>query len=184
MTPPFRNPLLWLRRFRHRCGYGVHSPFAFSLITEVIYERGAFYEYKRLDQMLLWWQKFRVRRYLHLLFRLSNYSHPSKIYLFEATGLERSYLAAACPKARVLEGAEVSEGNAEEDGESNLIFLTSPSDEALRLVRPGTMLVLANVHAYKTWWDSLPKVLGFDLYDVGIAFFDPKYNKQDYEVNF
>lgn len=184
MTPPLRNPFLWLRRFRKRRGYGVHSPFAFSFITEVVYERGAFYEYERLDQMLQWWQKFRVRRYLQLLFRLSNYSHPSRIYLFGASELERSYLTAACPKAQVLEWSDVGEEIAKEDGAGNLIFLTYPSDEALRLVRPGTMLVLANVHAYKTWWDGLPKILGFDLYDVGIAFFDPKYNPQSYVVNF
>ena len=33
-----KRPFIWLYRFRHRCGYGVHSPFAFNLITHVIYE--------------------------------------------------------------------------------------------------------------------------------------------------
>ena len=28
---------IWLKRFRHRKGYGVHSPFAFDFITRVIY---------------------------------------------------------------------------------------------------------------------------------------------------
>lgn len=28
----------WCSRFRHRCGYGVHSPSDFFLITSVVYE--------------------------------------------------------------------------------------------------------------------------------------------------
>ena len=38
ITLALKRPFIWLRRFRHRCGYGVHSPFAFNLITQVIYE--------------------------------------------------------------------------------------------------------------------------------------------------
>ena len=38
ITLTLKRPFIWLSRFRHRCGYGVHSPFAFSLITQVIYE--------------------------------------------------------------------------------------------------------------------------------------------------
>ena len=37
-----------LSRFRYRCGYGVHSPFAFSLITDVIYEKMPYYAYDLL----------------------------------------------------------------------------------------------------------------------------------------
>lgn len=40
--------LVWLLRFRHRRGYGVHSPFAFNFITSVIYERGEYYAYAEL----------------------------------------------------------------------------------------------------------------------------------------
>ena len=43
------NPLVWLMRFRHRCGYGVHSPFAFNFLTGVVYERTPYYAYARLD---------------------------------------------------------------------------------------------------------------------------------------
>ncbi len=43
-----KRPFIWLYRFRHRCGYGVHSPFAFNLITHVIYESTAYYKYEEL----------------------------------------------------------------------------------------------------------------------------------------
>ena len=45
-----KRPFIWLRRFRHRRGYGVHSPFAFDFITDVVYERTAYYKYKDLRE--------------------------------------------------------------------------------------------------------------------------------------
>ena len=38
-----KRPFIWLYRFRHRCGYGVHSPFAFNLITHT---RSHFYTFR------------------------------------------------------------------------------------------------------------------------------------------
>lgn len=192
MTPAFRDPLLWLRRFRKRRGYGVHSPFAFSLLEDVVYESLPYYAFKELDAGLEWRQRFRVRRYLHLLFRLTNYQHPSQIILSKTDLLEKAYLTAACPGARVVENGDIRDmaiqgaraENPDKSGEKRLIFLGEPDENVLSKLSPDTLLLLANVHRYKDWWDSLPKVVGFDLYDLGIAFFDPKYNKQDYIVNF
>ena len=203
MTPAFRDPLLWLRRFRHRCGYGVHSPFAFSLLENVVYESLPYYAFAQLDARLAWWQRFRVRRYLHLLFRLSNYQHPDRMILCGADALERASLTAACPGAKVIEGGcgqvvsmpgERAESTGEsgkkrmeclgESGRKQLIFLAEPDENVLAGLGPDTLLLLANVHRYRDWWDGLPKVIGFDLYDLGIAFFDPRYNRQDYIVSF
>ena len=58
-----KRPFIWLYRFRHRCGYGVHSPFAFNLITHVIYESTAYYKYEELAkaQKATWsWRKINV----------------------------------------------------------------------------------------------------------------------------
>lgn len=58
-------------RFMRRRGFGVHSPFAFRLITEVIGERHPFYDYKRLpgenDKLLYrfaaWLQPSEIKEY-------------------------------------------------------------------------------------------------------------------------
>lgn len=204
MTPLFRDPLLWLRRVRKRRGYGVHSPFAFLFLSDVVYETLPFYAFTELDKQLKWQQRFRLRRYLHLLFRLVNYLQPEVLVFGGGSALERDYLCAACPNAKVKEygigGAETTNDPGEsvkipmntgkivvtsdEYGKKSLVFLSEPNDEALSWITSGGMLVLANVHRYKDWWASVPKVVSFDLYDVGIAFFDKKYNKQDYIVNF
>ena len=81
-----KRPFIWLYRFRHRCGYGVHSPFAFNLITHVIYESTAYYKYEELakaqKQLELekdrrW--KYESKKVKRLLFRLVNYTQPETI---------------------------------------------------------------------------------------------------------
>ena len=63
----------WCCRFRHRCGYGVHSPSDFFLITSVIYEILPYYAYEWLkasaSSKTLPHYREKVNR---LLFRLVN----------------------------------------------------------------------------------------------------------------
>ena len=42
----WRETILFYRFLRHRKGFGVHSPFAFSFITKVIDERCGDYSYQ------------------------------------------------------------------------------------------------------------------------------------------
>lgn len=192
MTPPFRNLWLWIRRFRQRCGYGVHSPFAFGLLENVVYEKLPYYAFRELDAQLTWRQRFRVKRYLHLLFRLVNYQQPVRIIYADAHPLELAYLKSACPHAMLcnietgdaLKAWQESEKNPDECGENQLVFLGAPREDVVKVCSAHTMLVLANVHEHKGWWEGIPAVVGFDLYDAGIAFFDPHYQPQRYVVNF
>ena len=79
-----KRPFIWLSRFRYRCGYGVHSPFAFSLITDVIYEKMPYYAYSSLKKE----QKKMIRergwtkgsqKVNRFLFRLVNKVQPATI---------------------------------------------------------------------------------------------------------
>ncbi len=191
MTPNFRNPIIWLLRFRKRCGYGVHSPFAFDLLENVVYERRPYYDFLKLDAQLTWGQRFRVRRYLHLLFRLVNYHQPTHIVIDQVDKQEWRYLTSPCSKAKVTDLAKCRENGVsvvgifhEHSSEKKLVFLNAPNEEIIKHLHPGDMLLLANVFQHTEWWDSLPSVVSFDLYDVGIAFFDTQYNKQNYVINF
>ena len=81
-----KRPFIWLSRVRHRCGYGVHSPFAFELITCLFYEKTPYYAYKELAQEEKkqkrnhgkGWrnESLKVKR---LLFRLVNRIQPGTI---------------------------------------------------------------------------------------------------------
>lgn len=89
---------IWCKRFRHRCGYGVHSPSDFFLITSIIYERYPYYAYRTLKKRgfsnYLPHYRCKVNR---LLFRLVNYFRPkSLIEVGIGNGASISYMRAAC----------------------------------------------------------------------------------------
>ena len=170
------NPFIWLARFRHRCGYGVHSPFAFRFITEVIYERHPYYADRELDKELPLSMRLRQRRGLHLLLRLSNHLQPKTIVLPRDAWWEKRYMLSGCHRANIQ--CQLPEG------EVAMCLLAEPSDEALRHLGEHSVLLLDNLHLHRDWFQSLPSVVSFDLYDFGIAFFDKQYNKQYYKVSF
>ena len=170
------NPLVWLARFRHRKGYGVHSPFAFRFITDVVYEDHPYYAYRELDRELPFYMRLRQGRGLHLLLRLANHLQPETIVVPADCLWERRYLQSGCRKASIQ--SEWPEG------EVGMCLLQKPTDEALQHMGEHSVLLLDNLHRYRDWFRSLPSVVSFDLYDLGIAFFDKQYNKQYYVVNF
>lgn len=170
------NPLIWLARFRHRKGYGVHSPFAFRFITEVVYERHPYYAYKELDKTLPFSWQFRKREGLHLLLRIANKLQPGTIVIPHNASRERLFLQNGCHKANILTEWP--------KGEVSLCLLSEPSDEALTHLGDQSVLLLDNLHRHRSWFKSIPSVVSFDLYDFGIAFFDKNYNKQYYIVNY
>lgn len=173
----FGNPFVWLARFRHRCGYGVHSPFAFRLMTEVFYEDLPYYYFGDNDRFMPWTWQFRRKKGLHLLFRLSNWFRPEVICSPLVFTLAGEYMNEACPRASL-------QREYPEEGKRTILFIQKPDEEVLRHLGPDTLLVLDDLHRHRKWFRRLPSVVSFDLYDLGIAFFDPRYHKQHYIVNF
>ena len=98
MTDIFRRAWNWCCRFRHRCGYGVHSPSDFHFITFVIYERLPFYAYTplhRLRRGVLHLPHYR-EKVDRLLFRVVNERRPSALLeVGTGTGLSALYMASA-----------------------------------------------------------------------------------------
>ena len=79
------------RKLRYRKGFGVHSPFAYDLITTVIEERCRYYSYNaielylkktlypRMDRTKMSHQKKMEQKKTRLLFRLVNRFSPQTI---------------------------------------------------------------------------------------------------------
>ncbi|MBR1903349.1 MAG: hypothetical protein IJ826_10305 [Bacteroidaceae bacterium] len=170
------NPFIWLRRIRHRCGYGVHSPFAFRFITDVLYMKLPYYAYEELDKGLAFKDTFRVRKILHMLLRVSNWRQPETIVCLSAPVDVASYLQAGCKKARMTDYIP--------EGQVDMCWLSEPNDEIISHLHEHSVLILDHLDKHKEWFGNLPSVVSFDLYDTGIAFFNTKYNKQHYIVNF
>lgn len=214
----------WCRRFRHRCGYGVHSPSDFFLITFVIYERLPYYAYSALRK-----ERKCVKDFPHyrektdrLLFRLVNYLQPAFIWEFgTGSGLEASYMAAAKnvplftwderggDKANSLLSGKPGisffdsgwkDLDVEQLAGQNCLDLvhiahTSSYKELFERLLPyageHTCFIIGQPYESKEkrmWWkqvvsDSRTGVT-FDLYDIGLVFFDKKRVKEHRVVNF
>lgn len=218
---------IWLKRFRYRKGYGVHSPFAFSLLTDVVYERLPYYAYSELKQLRRQLPK-EARKYPErvdkLLFRLVNRFRPQRVLeVGTGAGLSLCYLAAGRVDAQCvsLPGTDAS-GVVDEvvDSCKNVSIVSGPLLPAFHReveIEPGigllhiartpdfaqvfenflqhaekdSLVVVQGIHdtkAKRKWWSSVVADertgITFDLYDLGLVFFDRTKNKQHYVVNF
>ncbi len=104
----WKNYTLSVSRMRKAWGFGVHSPFAFRLITKVIREKSRYYAYDEIaaieQQYIspeLSYRQRRLRKKIHrsrgkLLFRLTNFFQPDEILeVGTAWGVSSLYLRMA-----------------------------------------------------------------------------------------
>lgn len=197
-----KRPFIWVSRFRNRCGYGVHSPFAFSLITDVIYEKAPYYGYRVLAEE----QKKKTglpkgaRKVNHLLFRLVNRMQPQSIIEVGIPSDSSLYLQAAKLSAGYLFASDQSELFLESDVPVHFLYLNNDKNPALMedvfhicadRVSSDSLFVIKGVGYSKTMkalWNRMKEDervgITFDLYDVGLLFFDKTKIKQHYIINF
>ena len=199
-----KRPFVWLSRFRHRRGYGVHSPFAFHLITGVIYETAPYYEYaalreeeKRLEAPRRRSEPLRVKR---LLFRLVNYARPETVVDAGRPSASALYLKAGRKGAAYAAVTAPDELATETDVPVDFLYLHDwrhPGfvEEVFRRCVPRTrecsVFVIEGIGytaAMRRLWEAMKQDarcgITFDLYDLGIIFFDRTKIKQHYLVNF
>ncbi len=183
----FRPPWIWLARFRHRRGYGIHSPFAFDFVQGVVLESWHYYAYERLALQHPWWVRLLHLRPLaccRLLFRLANYAHPRTVGFVGLLPTERAYILAAVPSAREVTtlAADLVLVGADHQSEAAAIARQMP---------PHGMLIIEGIrhdrHTTALWHalqDDPQTGITFDLYTYGIVFFDHYRHKQHYIINF
>ena len=145
---------VWLKRFRHRKGYGVHSPFGYDFITRVIYgklskpERRSLYEtYKN---------KKESRKVIELLYRLQKEASPF-VYVHQTDPI---YIKKVYDEKVDKMGAK-----------GMMVIYGIYHNQEMKQI--WQQLVVDNRSG-----------ITFDLYDVGIILFNKKITKQDYIVNF
>lgn len=204
---PLKRPFIWLRRFRHRRGYGVHSPFAFNFITNVIYERTSYYKYDELlvsqkeqaKQKDCGWD-YETGKVKRLLFRVVNYCQPVTIVDAGCLSASSLYLKAAKEGADYTAAADLSELFLEADAPVDFLYVhdyrrpefveevfnlcASRSTQRSVFVVEGIRYTPSMMALWKRLVRHERAGITFDLYDLGIVFFDKTKNKQDYIVNF
>lgn len=193
----------WCKRFRHRCGYGVHSPSDFFLITSVVYESLPYYAYRELKNRKYPSHLPHYRRKVNrLLFRLVNHFRPQAwMEIGPGNGASTDYMRAArtSMQTTIIDGRE-------KEATLNTLRSMNPIDflhigftpyykEVLEEVLPhlseNACIVVGGIYDSKEkreWWKELQKDerihLSFDLYDIGLILFDKKRFKQHYVINF
>lgn len=194
-----RRGWVWLKRFRHRRGYGVHSPFAFDFLTSVVYERGEYYAYRELRRRHPVSARGGGRHALkcrRFLFRLANYVRPAVIRLYGQVDREaQDYLASGCTSAVLCRGGQDC-GAAVPAGAPELRIVgrgIPPSEwQVLAAGLSGrSVCLLAGIHetaVARDGWKAVKRlpqvVVTFDLYDYGLLFYDNSKQRQHYIVNF
>lgn len=195
----FKRSWIWFRRFRHRKGYGVHSPFAFNLITWVIYEKMPYYAYRELDRNFPSSNKKRDR----LLFRLVNRMQPDTIVEVGCAEdqsipfLIAAKRSAACYSLVEEEALDSFKILLNKLPVVDFFYLNRKEDYrevfemAVSKAGKDSLWVLSGIHGsaqMKKWWEEVKRDertgITFDLYEVGLVFFDKSRIKQHYIVNF
>ena len=182
--------LRWLCRWRHRCGYGVHSPFAFSLITGVIYETSPYYAYATLRKGVNARTPYgaaydagsgMLEKDLRLLFRLANFCHPHRIIVEGGAGLVEAYLRAPGLRRR----------KSEDEAEVTLVYADADAVTPAGELTDGSMVIVRNIHrdaeAFDCWKrlaNRADVTLTFDLGRFGLAIRNDKLNRQGYSVDY
>lgn len=200
----FRRLWNWCKRFRYRCGYGVHSPSDFFLITSVVYESLPYYAYRELESSFsLESSSFYRRKVNRLLFRLVNYFQPA--CLVNVAGEDDwafRYMKAACTSMKTndvrvhdmkktLQAVENIKGGVDMLHVGNTPFYSEVVEKIIPYMNTDACMIVGGIYTSeekKKWWKQLKNDervrITFDLYDIGIVLFDPKRYKQNYIVNF
>lgn len=206
MITLFKRLYNWCRRFRHRCGYRVHSPSDFFLITSVIYEKHAYYAYEKLAKQIDGeGDKYRKKVY-KLLFRLINYYRPNSVIDIACDGgRSLSYMKAAstsliCYSFNDDIGQQVVDDLSsllEKIGKIDCMHIGFTSyykeifNVAIDHVDENSIIIVGRPYSSaekKRWWEEVKEdpraIITFDLYDIGIILFPEKRYKHNYIVNF
>jgi hypothetical protein len=199
---PVKRLFVRLYRFRRRCGYNVHSPFAFDLITQVIYEKQPYYAYEHLEaeEKRQSGMPEESRRINKLLFRLVNRVQPDRIVDVGTLSHSASYLQAGKPSAAYVPATGPADLSLGKDMPVDFLYLHNYKNPALVEAVFGmcaarkhnkSVFVIGGIGYSKQMrmlWKRLmaDEEVGitFDLYDAGLLFFDKTKVKQHYRIRF
>ncbi|MBC7721570.1 MAG: hypothetical protein H7068_06055, partial [Pedobacter sp.] len=84
-------------------GHGIHSPFVFQFVTEILNDDRFFYAFEKIEETLPSSLKNFNKKYNQLLFKIVNYYQPKTIIVIdESLGNTTSYLALANNNTKVF----------------------------------------------------------------------------------
>lgn len=187
--------LHWLRRIKYCRGFGVQSPSAYRFIRYVINEHYPYYAYDELRKELPRLDSL-TRKRMELYFRIANYRQASLWLDFcERNDVIATYVGRGCHATQVRRITDLQQITADDRIEVLRICPIAGCESllaaALKQADDRTLFVIEDIgynDTAKRMWHTLLESditsVSYDLYYLGIAFFDRKRYKANYVVNF
>ena len=187
--------LHWLRRIKYCRGFGVQSPSAYRFIRYVINEHYPYYAYDELRKELPRLDSL-TRKRMELYFRISNYRQASLwLDYSRRDDTIATYVGRGCNATRVRNIADsqqpVSRDKIEVLRICPIAGCESVLAAALKQADDHTLFIIEDIgynDTAKRMWQKLLESdltsVSYDLYYLGIAFFDRNRYKNNYIVNF
>ena len=187
--------LHWLRRIKYCRGFGVQSPSAYRFIRYVINEHYPYYAYDELRKELPRLDSL-TRKRMELYFRVANFRQASLWLDFcERNDVIATYVDRGCHATQVRRIMDLQQITADDRIEVLRICPTAGSEAvleaALQQADDHTLFIIEDIgynDTAKRMWHTLLESditsVSYDLYYLGIAFFDRKRYKANYVVNF
>lgn len=187
--------LHWLRRIKYCRGFGVQSPSAYRFIRYVINEHYPYYAYDELRKELTRLDSL-TRKRMELYFRVANFRQASLWLDFcERNDVIATYVGRGCHATQVRRITDLRQITADDRIE---VLRICPSagceallEAALQKTDDHTLFIIEDIgynDTAKRLWQTLLESditsVSYDLYYLGIAFFDRKRYKANYVVNF
>lgn len=172
-------------------GFGIQSPSDFNFVLEVVRQRYPYYAYSVLAEKYP--EDYVTRTFHQFLLRLSNMVQGQYWVSNNLKTVELDYLRAGCNKASLFSSHPHPDGVI-----LDLSNLQLPSDfeksfyhRYVDALTPNGVLVVEGIHesdiCYRFWKqivDDTRAITSFDIYDVGVVFFDLKKPKNHYNITF
>lgn len=187
--------LHWLRRIKYCRGFGVQSPSAYRFIRYVINEHYPYYAYDELRKELPRLDSL-TRKRMELYFRVANFRQASLWLDFcERNDVIATYVGRGCHATQVRRITDLQQITADDRIEVLRISPTAGCEAlleaALKQTDDHTLFIIEDIgynDTAKRMWQKLLESdltsVSYDLYYLGIAFFDRKRYKNNYIVNF
>lgn len=187
--------LHWLRRIKYCRGFGVQSPSAYRFIRYVINEHYPYYAYDELRKELPRLDSL-TRKRMELYFRVANFRQASLWLDFcERNDVIATYVGRGCHATQVCRITDLQQITADDRIEVLRICHSAGCEAlleaALQKTDDHTLFIIEDIgynDTAKRMWQKLLESdltsVSYDLYYLGIAFFDRKRYKANYVVNF
>ncbi len=177
---------LW--RLPHLGGNGVHSPYAYSLICEVLCNHSAYYAYTDLKDWLEA-MSHEQQELAKLIFRLTNHQQPAAALVpQEMEAAVTPFISRACQKVQVTPYDDITAVAL--PLHPVMLLAPTPDDVPARLPQ-GSMAIILDIRrdraTRRAWREQCGRpehTLSFDLYRQGLLLSRPGLNKKHYIVNY